>query len=79
MKRTSRSSLGTVPRNNEVANIISSSATNEALEKIIDGKELEMVNFEKQIQQTFMAKINELQEKNEPLINQLSAYNFILD
>ena len=79
MKRTSRNSLGTVPRNNEVVSIISSSATNEALEKIIDGKELEMVNFEKQIQQTFMAKINELQEKNEPLINQLSAYNFILD
>ena len=50
MKRTSRSSLGTVPRNNEVANIISSSATNEALEKIIDGKELEMINFKKQIQ-----------------------------
>lgn len=50
MKRTSRSSLGTVPRNNEVANIISSSATNEALEKIIDGKELEMINFKKQVQ-----------------------------
>lgn len=50
MKRTSRNSLGTVPRNNEVVSIISSSATNEALEKIIDGKELEMVNFEKQIQ-----------------------------
>lgn len=26
-----------------------------------------------------MPKINELQEKNEPLTNQLSAYNFILD
>ena len=50
MKRTFRSSLGTVPRNNEVANIISSSATNEALEKIIDGKELEMINFKKQVQ-----------------------------
>ena len=50
MKRISRSSLGIVPRNNEVANIISSSATNEALEKIIDGKELEMINFKKQIQ-----------------------------
>lgn len=50
MKRTSRNSLGTVPRNNEVVSIISSSATNEALEKIIDGKELEMVNFEKHIQ-----------------------------